>query len=470
MAAMRRDALEQYRRSVDATDLSVSSEVVDSVTLCGCPMEVSTTPVSLSDIQMEGRIWKKTERHKLDKDDYSEWQRSAITYVLSKHNKLAEPEGSPGDLKYLEQIQNSKLQLNLIREHLYKYDFIDVLTIVTPTDVLHTNHLTGDEFDLLTEFPKLNLAHIANSCAWCNLWPPAKSPWFRTNMQYIYEFLQKNTEEKLWVKCLDEYSAYHYPHRGGPLLFGIILKRRLSGTEQALRSVAKSLTQIKIKNEKGEDVEAVTSRIKAGHEALVNASSDDRNYVPEDFPRQILQVFRTTSVPRFNKVFTDELASITNTAVKSQTMPVWTSVPELVRMANEHYKLIRDDTEHGGWNLTAQPRRRALTVQDPVPFPVRTCFNCGEEDCSLERCTKERNEARIAQNRAKFRADVAAARAARQRGGRGGRGRGNDPRGRGGGRGGRGGAHTATRQTKMVDGVPMVLNKNRKWVLDQKKV
>ena len=132
MAAMQRDALEQFRGSIDANDLSVSSDVVDSVTLYGRSMSVSTTPISLDEIQMEGRIWKKTERHNLDKDDFNEWQRSAITYVLSKHNKLAEPEGTPGDPAYLEQIQNSKLQLNLIREHLFKCEFIDVLTVVTP--------------------------------------------------------------------------------------------------------------------------------------------------------------------------------------------------------------------------------------------------------------------------------------------------------------------------------------------------
>ena len=78
----------------------------------------------------------------------------------------------------------------MIREHLQKFDFFVVLTIVTPVDVMHTNDLTGDEFDLLSEYPKLNLAAIANSCAWYNLWPQKDQPWFRTNMQYIYEFLR----------------------------------------------------------------------------------------------------------------------------------------------------------------------------------------------------------------------------------------------------------------------------------------
>ena len=150
MAEHQRAALEQYQRNKDETTFSVDTDLGNTVVINGVTLEVSIAPVPEGDFN--GRYWKKEERHELKKDEYAEWEKLAISFVLAKHNKLAEPEGNPGDTKYLEQIQNSKLQLNLIRAHLVKYDFIDVLTIVTPVDVVHTNQLTGDEFDLLTEY------------------------------------------------------------------------------------------------------------------------------------------------------------------------------------------------------------------------------------------------------------------------------------------------------------------------------
>ena len=121
-------------------------------------------------------------------------------------------------------------------------------------------------------------------------------------------------------------------------------------------------------------------------------------------------------------------------------------------------------------SAAAQASSHFARGRSGYPFPKRACFNCEDEECSLERCPKPRDEARIERNRAKFRAAQAAARASRQRGGRGGHGRGNDPRGRGSGRGAGRGAHTVVRKTKTVDGVQYVLNKNKQWVLDQKKV
>ena len=126
--------------------------------------------------------------------------------------------------------------------------------------------------------------------------------------------------------------------------------------------MAEHLTAIKIRDEPGEDVEEVCARIEAGYKALENASGEGYNYMPNEFPKQILAVLRTSSVGRFNKVFADEYNKVISDAARSEVMPVWPEVPVLLRLARNWYVAIKDDLKHSGWNVSKKQQSKALTA------------------------------------------------------------------------------------------------------------
>ena len=41
--------------------------------------------------------------------------------------------------------------------------------------------------------------------------------------------------------------------------------------------------------------------------SLVDSSSDARNYVPEDYEKTVLQIFKTSTVPEFNAVYDEKI-------------------------------------------------------------------------------------------------------------------------------------------------------------------
>ena len=217
-------------------------------------------------------MWDKTKRASLSQDDLITWKKEATSYVLTKHNKLAIPDAAPTDLKYLKAIRNHKLQLQLLAVHMHTYDFDDVLTIVVPVDVINSIELEDESFNLLRDHYRVSVEQVANSCAWYNRW--TQQDYYRVNMQVIFDCLQKNTDDALWNKALDDYNHYTFPHTGGPLMLALILDRQMQSNESALSSIAANLAKIRIKDEPGEDVEVVCARVEAGYDALVNASGE----------------------------------------------------------------------------------------------------------------------------------------------------------------------------------------------------
>ena len=315
-----------------------------------------------TDTDVKSKIWDKTTRSSHTVEEKLAWTKEATKYVLTKHNKLSIPDVDATNPKYLVAIRNARLQLQLLEKHMYAVDIVDVLTIVVPVDLMQIVDIE-DEFDFFQDYPKLSIAHVANSCAWYNKWTDAQTqPWIGENMQTIYDCLQRNTDEGLWNKALEDYNRYQWPHIGGPLMFAIILHRQIKSNETALQSVAEHLAAIKIRDEPGEDVEEVCARIEAGYKALENASGEGHNYMPNEFPKQVLAVLRTSSVGRFNKVFADEYNKVISDAARSEVMPVWPEVPVLLRLARNWYNNIKDDLKHGGWNVSKKQQAKALTA------------------------------------------------------------------------------------------------------------
>jgi hypothetical protein len=411
------------------------------------------------------KLWDKTKRHLLEPDIKQIFVKNATSYtVLAKNNKLSVPVIKAKEDGTLARIHAVQGQLKTIKNHLNTYDIVDVFNLVIPKNVWKESTLKGEtSYDLFENHAKLHPTIVANSCAWYNKW--VAEDYIRENMQFSFLMIQMNTSESLFNKCLEDYEEYEPLQRGGPLILSLILRRIQDVSESAIDHLKHKVSNLKISEIPGEDVDVAVSLIKSTHTALLSASTPDHSYVPEDFPCTILGVFQTSSVPAFNGAFEHELMMARHKADKFGGRPKWPTVGQLTSLATNIYTRLN---QNGEWVKPSGGKASAFQFIKPTgqtqpgrgdpqrSRPPFRCFNCGSEAHGLPDCDKPRNEDKIAANRARMAAATA---------GRGGSGRG---RGRGGrGRGGRG---SRPPYKSNPEGRPMVLNKKGAYVLDQKKV
>jgi len=396
------------------------------------------------------RFWNKETRKDLDMEHLAIFRKSATGFVLAKHKKLSVMSTKTDDDGVLTHVHSLQHQTKLLRDHMTTHDIVDVFHVVVPTDVATTPELQLNDdndiivYDLFQDYSKLTADMVAMSNAWYNMW--TTSAYITENMTYSYELLQNNTEEALWVKCLEKYEEFSLVERGGPLMLYIILRRIQDTSESAIEFLKKKVEKLQIKTLKGEDVDLAVSLIKSTYTALQSASTPDRSYVPDDFPKTVLRVLQTTSVPDFNQAFFREEMDALHLADKRGGLPIWPSVSEILNLATNAYaRHLAADTWHpprkSRLALTADsssgrtPGRKGNTKADK-PDPI--CDNCGEPHL-LTDCPKPRDPDRIKVNRA--------ARLARHK---------RNPK------------HLPKRRVG-EDGRPMIRNKHNAYVLDTKR-
>ena len=222
---------------------------------------------------------------------------------------------------------------------------------------------------------------MANSNAWYHLW--VDEAYIEENLTYVFNMLKDNTDETLWNSVLETYETYQPVHKGGPLMLYLILQKLQSSSETALRTLEKKVRDLKIKNVPGEDVDHVISLIKNTYKALVSASTDDRNYVPDDFPQTVYKVLQTTSCNQFNAIFREEERKINNHADKFGCKPVWPPISQILTQAANSYTRLRNDPQVN-WHVPSQQRRQALNANQSdgktdTNTSNRKCFNCDGE-------------------------------------------------------------------------------------------
>ena len=410
-----------------------------AISVCKKPRDVTA---------LSGRLYDKTKRSSLSPESLQAFQKSATGYVLPKGNKLISPALVDAE-GHLKSINNLGVQLRLIERHLVEHDMIDVFTIVIPSgDVTKT----GDVLEFVSLFaacPRLHASIIANSNTWCNLWTDA--PYIGENLNFSYDMLRKNTDDDLWLKCQEDYDDYAPVQRGGPLMLFLILRRIQDVSESAIDHVKKSLMSLKMRDLPGEDVDKVVSLIKSAHALFKSASSSCHSFIPEDFPKMILEILQTSSVPEFNLAFQREQQIAQHKADKTGQLVEWPTISELTSMATNSYKRLTCsnnwccDARHSQKALTAQPAGRHSNGQRPRLPPE--CWNCGGPH-TLKDCTKPKDQTKIDAARQAFNKRKAARR-------RNGPKSNSNPR-------------SPPRERALINGTPCLKNKLGNWVPDQR--
>ena len=380
-------------------------------TVGGEPLPLRTQPFLTHG---HAKVWDKGQRAKLKPDVLQTFIKSATGYALSKHNKLSMQSLRPDDDGKLEEIHNLQVQLRALRDHLYTHDMLNVFTIVLPVDVHSSPTLREGEYDLFTHYAKFNADIVANSNAWYNQWVQAS--YISENMTYSLQFLQNNTSESLWNKCLESYEDYSPAQRGGPLMLFLVLKKIQDNSESAIEALKTRVTKLKIRDIPGENVDTAVSLIKSTYSTLQSASTAERNYVPDDFPQTVLRVLQTTSVKEFNEAFSTVESRVRHAADMDGVPPEWPAVHRTLNLATNTYgRLLAEDN----WHVSGKQKKNAYNAT-PGGDGSQTrshndnnrgrkrrngrvrCWNCNEFNHMAPQCPKPRNEKNIEENRSKY--------------------------------------------------------------------
>ncbi len=384
---------------------------VRTVTIDGRPLTLKTTPTDRN-VFVPGRTWDKTLRSQLKPEEKIAFLKSATGYVLSKTNKLSVLTTKVDDDGVLTHVHNLAAQVKALRNHIIDHDLVDVFTIVVPEDISLTGNLSVDPdtkqlqaYDLFTDYMRLHPAVVATSNAWYNAW--AGQSYIQENLHHTFTLLERNTDEKLWSKCLEEYEEFHVMQRGGPLMFLLIMRRIQNNSESAITHMIEKVTKLKISKLTGENVDTAVSLIKSTYQVLVSVTTQARSYVPDDFEHTILKVLQTTSVNAFNEIFRDEEKLALREADKYGGLPKFPSITESLNLATKSYqRLLLEDK----WTKSKPSPSPALNVTPargnhqsgrPRHGGIKCWNGCGQNHPYSE-CSQPLDEARIERNKKAF--------------------------------------------------------------------
>jgi hypothetical protein len=337
----------------------------------------------------ETPMFKKEQRKGLSEDKRNDLFEKATKNVLTKFDLMSM---SLKDEDKLGETYNIHILLAKMKAHLVKYDMHDVFTILDVGDDNKT--VKAETKNLFTNYPTITEKEVAKSNKWYNTWPEAET--YRENLQLTFQFLENNTTEQLWDKCMEAYANYSAAEKGGPLMFLIIMKKLQVDTDMAVQYLQNSVKTLKITNFDGENVSRVVSLIRGAYKRLQGVGASK---VPLDFSKQVAMVLQTSTVAEFNDIFS---YVVTKAEVETQIKPGenhWPKIDVLLELAESKYLELHQVDKWTGVN-TKVNQSVFKAGQRPVSANYK-CFNCGGNH-PLTQCTVIKDDARIEKNREAF--------------------------------------------------------------------
>ena len=89
----------------------------------------------------------------------------------------------------------------------------------------------------------------------------------------------------------------------------LILSMIHNAAEQHMGHLKLKVTNVKISEQEGEDVDKVVSLLSACYKTFESASTQGFSRIPVEWEKRLLGIFQTTSVEEFNKTFFIQLFS-----------------------------------------------------------------------------------------------------------------------------------------------------------------
>jgi hypothetical protein len=189
------------------------------------------------------------------------------------------------DADTLDDTYNLNMLIGHVQDHLTKYDVHGVFDIVNALNPSQEITFDGTKGNLFNQHSTITTAQVARSNEWYRRWP--KGMEYQNNLRLSADFLQKNTSEALWEKCMEAQALYPKSQHGGPLLFIILMKKIQSNTEDAVHYLIERIRQLKLTQFDGENVDRAISMLRGARMRLTHS----RKGVPDDLGIWILKIF-----------------------------------------------------------------------------------------------------------------------------------------------------------------------------------
>jgi hypothetical protein len=298
-------------------------------------------------------VCKQADRLALSSADKEKIHTKAVAGLDPKFSILQTYDGE----EQLELTHSLSIQFILLEQRLKKFDMIDVFTIQLygpsdPTDIE-----APKQKNLLTHYAKLELADVRKTVCFYRLYG---QDYDLENLQWSQELLEESCEPSLRDKVLEKAHAIPVIEMGGPTFFLIMAQTIMSLTEKSIRGVVQRIHKMKITDFTGEDIDKVVSYLRSARQRLIVVDQ-----LPLDFTTTCLEIFQTSSVPDFNKVFDTIELSLRLGIIKSM------ETEEIFIQAETRYKELLELQE---WNVK-KVQQSAFTATKPNKSNI-TCFKC----------------------------------------------------------------------------------------------
>jgi hypothetical protein len=127
------------------------------------------------------------------------------------------------DVKKFDGTYNIAMLVDRVRNHFIKYDLHGVFKIVDVSNP-ETNSMVNQALgSLFAAYSNISKDKVPLSNKWYRRW--AFSDEYGTNLRLSMDFLEQNTLDSLWEKCLEMHNLYPSVQHGGPLLFVNMMKK-----------------------------------------------------------------------------------------------------------------------------------------------------------------------------------------------------------------------------------------------------
>lgn len=266
-----------------------------------------------------------------------------------------------------------------------KYNMHDVFTVVvrTPSEA-DPDIETFTFYNLFVEYSMLTVEQVTNSDNfYSTLTELPDRETFRQNLRSTSENLQFNCEDRLHRKIEGTYNKFLPREKGGTLYFIIMMDILQSSSEEAAKYLIKTVKGIKITDYDGENVETIVGLIRGAVYRLQNLrSGTNPDSIPTDFVEDIVNLFQTSSVERFNRTFA--LIDIITRLTKLGGTAWKPTIENILSLAYEKYRRLYSIGEWTG--VTTKINQSSF-----YPSTNIICFNCGGPH-SLPQCQKPREE------------------------------------------------------------------------------
>jgi hypothetical protein len=355
--------------------------------------------------QPSNKIWSKLTRHELSAEDRLAFEAKAGGYVLGKNNKLRVLTQAAEDDEILTKNYNLQYQVLAIKQHCYEYDIEDCMRILTPN---RDGFPMLTEYNLFDDYMKIDPVVVAQSNVLFHRY--VEEPYVGQNMTLIYNMLKCNTQETLFFQCLELYLKYHPMQRGGPLMWSLILQKISSRTEQQLDYLKQKVKQLRISSLEGENVDKAVSLLDAALSTFKAASTPSTDRIPQEWNKDLLTIFQTSSVSTFNNLFLKIQQDVRQAADMEGVMPQWPDHEEIIRLASATYNRLKLS---GEWDIPVSSQKKAMVVEVRRQFkpdnsqsrPEPVCWNCGIKGHRLQQCPKPLDQAKIDKKREEWKAN-----------------------------------------------------------------